>query len=115
MVGGLWRTRLTARAESDLLEIIAWTTEAFGPAQARKYRGVIYAAVRLLAKGPAVIGARSQDHIQSGLLSLHVAREGRRGRHFLLFRVTSREERKIEIIRILHDHMDLVHHIPPTE
>jgi len=110
-----WRPYFSGRAEQDFFDIIAWTTEHFGRSQADTYKNVILSAVQVLEGGPAVVGVKSRDDIRPGLMSLHVAREGRRGRHFLLFRVTSQEERKIEIIRILHDHMDLAHHIPPTE
>jgi toxin ParE1/3/4 len=41
---------------------------------------------------------------------LHVARRGRRGRHFLLYRAA--EGQIIEIGRILHDQMDLQRHFP---
>jgi toxin ParE1/3/4 len=38
-----------------------------------------------------------------------VAREGRRGRHFVLFRAGP--EQTIEVLRILHDAMDLSRHL----
>lgn len=47
-------------------------------------------------------------------MSLHVARRNRRGRHFILFRAT--EAGQIQVVRILHDAMDLARHIPdPAE
>ena len=115
MAGNRWRTRLTARAESDLLEITTWTTDKFGPAQARKYRDVIFAAMHVLDRGPAALGVRSRDDIRPWLMSLHIAREGRSGRHYLVFRVKSDSERVIEVLRILYDQMDLAHHIPRAE
>ena len=45
-----------------------------------------------------------------GLRTLHVARHGRRRRHFLLYRIV--KGRTIEIGRILHDQMDLQLHVP---
>jgi toxin ParE1/3/4 len=39
-----------------------------------------------------------------------VARQGRRGRHFLVFRQI--EDRCIDVLRLLHDGMDLARHIP---
>jgi toxin ParE1/3/4 len=44
-----------------------------------------------------------------GLRTLHVARHGRRGRHFLMYRVAA--ERTIEVARSLDDRMDLQQHI----
>jgi len=48
--------------------------------------------------------------MMSGLRTLHVARHGRRGRYFLLYRAV--EGRIIEIGRILQDRMDLPRHLP---
>jgi toxin ParE1/3/4 len=46
----------------------------------------------------------------SGLRTLHVARRGRRGSHFLIYRAAPKST--IEIVRILHDRMDLKRHVP---
>jgi toxin ParE1/3/4 len=51
-----------------------------------------------------------RDDIVPGLRVLHVGRSGRRGRHFLIYRAAG--DREIEIIRILHDSMDLRRHLP---
>lgn len=50
------------------------------------------------------------NEIMPGLRTLHVARHGRRRRHFLLYRIV--KGRTIEIGRILHDQMDLQLHVP---
>jgi toxin ParE1/3/4 len=42
--------------------------------------------------------------------TLHVARQGRKGRHLLVFRVSA-SERVVEVLRILHDSMDLSRHL----
>lgn len=110
-----WTWELSSQAVEDLHEILAWTSSMFGLSQAKIYRAVIYAALRALRKGPKAIGVRKRDDIVPGIMVLHVAREGRRGRHFLLFRVASGDDQEIEVVRILHDQMDLAHHIPPTE
>ena len=48
--------------------------------------------------------------------TLHVARDGRKGRHFVMFRVGSIDGRDvIDVLRLLHDSMDLERHLPPTE
>jgi toxin ParE1/3/4 len=105
-----WRVRLGAVAELDFANILKWTTENFGSRQARIYRDTLMQAIGELANGPDVPGSRARDEIMSGLRTLHVARRGRRGRHFLLYRVV--EGRIIEIGRILHDQMDLQRHLP---
>jgi toxin ParE1/3/4 len=48
-----------------------------------------------------------------GLRTLHIARRGRRGRHFLMYRVA--QATTIEVVRILHDRMELTRHLPLTE
>ena len=105
-----WRVRLGAAAELDLASILRWTAENFGARQAAIYRDTLAQAIGELAKGPDVPGSRARNEIKSGLRTLHIARHGRRGRHFLLYRAV--EDRIIEIGRILHDQMDLRRHLP---
>ena len=62
--------------------------------------GVIYLA-RSLAKG---------------LFALHVARHGRKGRHFVMLRIGQDQRGEvIEVLRLLHDAMDLPRHVPPMD
>ena len=45
-------------------------------------------------------------------MTLHVARGGRKGRHFVLYRVnTQGPTQVIDVLRLLHDSMDLSRHI----
>jgi toxin ParE1/3/4 len=106
-----WRVRLGAAAELDFANILGWTAETFGPAQANIYRDTLLQAIAELAEGPDVVGSKVRDEIMKGLHTLHVARHGRRGRHFLMYRVS---KRTIEIIRILHDAMELRRHLPSS-
>jgi|SRR5215468_10431750 len=105
-----WRVRLGAAAELDFANILKWTTENFGAQQSRIYRDTLVRAISELADGPDAAGSKAPDEIMPGLRTLHVARRGRRGRHFLMYRVTAK--RTIEIVRILHDTMELQRHIP---
>ncbi|WP_407115726.1 hypothetical protein [Bradyrhizobium sp. LMG 9283] len=70
-------------------------------------------AIGELADGPNVAGSRARDEIMAGLRTLHIARRGRRGSHFLMCRVAPKST--IEIVRILHDRMDRRHVPPPDE
>jgi toxin ParE1/3/4 len=110
MVARQWRVRLGAFAEVDFANILKWTTENFGARQATLYRDTLVQAVGELAKGPDVAGSKARDDIAPGLRTLHIARHGRRGRHFLLYRAAA--DGTIEIGRILHDQMDLPRHLP---
>jgi len=105
-----WRVRLGAAAELDFANILKWTTENFGVRQSRVYRNTLVQAIGELADGPDVVGSSTRDEIVPGLRTLHVARHGRRGSHFLMYRIAPRGT--IEIVRILHDRMDIQRHIP---
>jgi toxin ParE1/3/4 len=105
-----WRVRLGAAAELDFANILKWTTENFGVRQCRIYRDTLVQAIGELSDGPDVAGSMARNEIMPGLRTLHVARHGRRGRHFLMYRVAA--GRTIEIARILHDRMDLPRHPP---
>jgi toxin ParE1/3/4 len=106
----LWSVRLTAAAERDFQRIIEWTADEFGDAQARVYAQTLVVALEAPEPRPSIIGAKRRDEILKGLFSLHVARQGRKGRHFILFRV-ARTGNVIEVLRLLHDSMDLRRHV----
>src|SRR5882762_1527285 len=80
-----WRVRLGAVAELDFANILKWTADNFGPQQSRIYRDTLVRAIGELANGPDVAGSKARDEIMPGLRTLHIARHGRRGRHFLLY------------------------------
>ena len=105
-----WRVRLGGAAELDFANIVKWTAEKFGARQSRIYRDTLVRAIRELADGPNVTGSRGRDEILPGLRTLHVARRGRRGSHILMYRAAPQST--IEIVRILHDRMDLQRQAP---
>jgi toxin ParE1/3/4 len=105
-----WRVRLGAAAEVDFANILKWTTENFGARQSRVYRDTILRALGELTNGPDVAGSKAREEIMPGLRTLHVARRGHRGSHFLMYRATPNGT--IEIVRILHDRMDFQRHLP---
>jgi toxin ParE1/3/4 len=103
-----WSVRLTARATADYGRIIEWTSERFGEKQARIYAETLALALGTLVSGPTTTGVCERADIARGLFTLHVARQGRKGRHFILFQIGSRKaHRRIEVLRLLHDAMDL--------
>lgn len=105
----VWTVRLGRQAEQDYIEILQWTTKTFGERQASTYAETIARAIEALEDGPDVLGARARDDIQLGIRTLHVARLGRAGRHFVVFRVAGSN---IDVLRLLHDSMDLQRHLP---
>jgi toxin ParE1/3/4 len=110
MTGRRWDVHLSAAAELDFANILKWTAQNFGAQQAQTYKGVLVQAINELANGPDVAGSKGRHEIMRGLRTLHVARHGRRASHFLMYRATA--GRTIEIMRILHDKMDLQRHVP---
>jgi len=105
----VWRVRLTQQAERDLLNILRWTTENFGACQAENYAETIMLAIEALSDGPDVQGTKNRDELISGVRVLHVARHGRKGRHFVVFR--GAEGQIVEVLRLLHDSMELTRHM----
>jgi toxin ParE1/3/4 len=106
----VWHVRLAEQAELDLLDIAIWTAENFGPRQAESYVETVTLALEALHDGPKILGAKARDDdIGPGICTLHVAREGRKGRHLVVFKEA--EGQIIDVLRLLHDSMDLARHV----
>ncbi len=113
MVERIWTVRLSAAAEADFRQILRWTVDHFGSAQARIYAETLSTALKDLCAGPSIIGVKERPEIGSNIWTLHVARNGRKGRHFIMFRVGAAQDSKvIDVLRLLHDGMDLAKHMP---
>ena len=111
-----WVVRTGAAANGDFKSIVRWTAAKFGPAQARAYSQNIDAALQDLRAGPDIIGSKALGDFAPGVYTLHVARKGRAGRHFVVFRAySSQGENVIDVLRLLHDSMDLARHLPPSK
>ena len=100
---------LTRLAEADFVKIVRWTADQFGMQQARSYSVTIRRAVKALENGN-LVDARQRPELGSDVVTLHVARQGRKGRHLLVCR-TDEQAGVIEVLRILHDSMDLHRHL----
>ena len=105
-----WHIHLADQAEQDLLDVIRWTNENFVTRQAEQYAETIALAIEALHDGPEILGAKLRNDIAEGIHTLHVARQGRKGRHFVAFSVS--EGHIINVLRLLHDCMDLAMHLP---
>ena len=110
-----WTVRLSAAAETDFRQILRWTTSHFGQAQARVYAATLASALKALNDGPTVIGVKKRPEIGNAICTLHVARNGRKGRHFVMFLVGGTQENVIDVLRLLHDSMDLERQMQSTE
>ena len=107
-----WTVRLTSAAVADFQRIVRWTAGQFGARQAQTYARTLSLAIEALTQGPETLGARARGDMAPGLRSLHVARGARKGRHVVLFRVRAVDQTEvIEVLRVLHDAMDLPQHL----
>src|SRR5262245_31346126 len=107
-------------ARSDIVSILAWTNENFGPETMNRYGRLIKTAIEQLAADPEQMGSDERPEIARNCRTYHLfyarKKEGARGkrtrnpRHFLLYRVTAAGV--LEIGRVLHDSMDLDQHLP---
>ena len=104
-----WHVQQTEEALKDLFDIVHWTTQNFSERQADIYSETLALALEALQAGPNTLGVKKRDDLGAGIHSLHVARNGRKGRHFILFRIA--EPHTIEVLRVLHDSMDLDTHL----
>jgi toxin ParE1/3/4 len=109
-MSSVWAVRLAEKAEHDLLDALVWTTDQFGALQADEYLETLTLALEALTDGPNIVGSQVRDDIGLGIRTLHVARLGRKGRHLVVFRISAGQA--IDVIRLLHDSMDLAKHLP---
>ncbi len=105
-----WSIRVAHSARQDLVAIRTWTHQRFGSRQALAYAHTLALALQALGdEGPELPGAHPRDDLGPGIRLLHVARQGRHGRHFVIFRCKAKH--CIDVLRILHDSMDLARHV----
>ena len=105
-----WEVTVTADAARDFFGIMDYTVETFGARQAKIYERTLTSAMNALRAGPNVRDSVARDEISPRVRTLHVARMGRRGRHLIMYREAA--GRNIDVLRILHDAMDLARHVP---
>lgn len=113
--------RLSVRARSDIVDILAETEDRFGGTARERYQKLLVTALRDLAGDPERIGCHLRPELGDGVLTYHLRHSRERARHetgivrqprhLLLCRVLTPE--LIGIGRILHDAMELERHLPP--
>jgi toxin ParE1/3/4 len=110
MTPSRWKIRLAQAAERDFQSILLWTAERFGKAQARRYRDILKAPLVSLSDGPTPPNWKARENIAPGLCSVHVAKPGR---HIVFYRIEGAGV--IGVVRILHDAMDPMRHVPSED
>lgn len=109
--------RHAAAADSDLRSILEWTFVSFGRSAIERYIRLIHQALVDLAEDSDRPGSQ---HAADDIFIYHLRHSRMRGRvphvhrprHFILFRTT---QAHLEILRYLHDAMNLEQHFkaPP--
>ena len=112
--------RLTDAAQSDIVEILAWSEMQFGEAARRRYERLIVTALRDIAGAPERPGSVGRPELGADVRSWHLrgSRDRARGadgvvsrpRHFLLYKIV--DPQLVAIGRVLHDAMELRRHLP---
>src|SRR4051812_49416434 len=88
---------LTYKAVEDLSEIWEYTSEMWSENQADKYYELITSLFQKIVENPNL--GKNYNEIDTGILGLRV------GKHIVFYRLAQSSD--IEILRILHQRMDL--------
>jgi len=95
------------RARRDITDVLSYTSDRWGKAQAREYRDLIRDALSAIAADP---GCGKIRGTRPGILSYHIKQRGRHARHIVFYRIS--RTGSVEVVRFLHDSMDFDHHLP---
>lgn len=88
---------LTKKAVEDLAKIWEYTYEVWSESQADKYYELLISSFKAIVQNPEL--GKNYTEIDRAILGLHV------GKHIVFYRVIKSSD--IEIVRILHQRMDL--------
>jgi toxin ParE1/3/4 len=91
---------LAPQAEDDFADILQYTLETWGEAQAYAYRAVLDQALRTIQHYPQI------GHGRPELSASH--RVFPAGRHLIVYRAS---DAAVYVSRILHERMDLARHL----
>jgi len=100
--------RIHPRAVEDMAEVLAYTLEQFGIRQYGRYETAIQSALEHLIEHPNE--GRPCPPLP-GYLTFHIGQIGRRASHRFLYCIEPNGT--VFVLRLLHDHMDFVRHLPP--
>jgi len=95
------------RARRDIADVLEYTRDRWGLAQARAYRDLIREALKSIAANPRCGKLRGA---RPGILGHHIKQPGRNARHVVFYRMS--RDGAVEIVRFLHDSMDFDRHLP---
>lgn len=90
-------TRLTRRADSDLVECLLYGIEIFGPARAEAYLGELYRCFEMIARHPWI--GRARDEFRPPIRTHH------HGRHTIAYHIDA--DGDVLIIGVIRDGANL--------
>jgi toxin ParE1/3/4 len=102
------KLRISRQAWHDLIDVKAYTLQAYGFDQLAAYETLIEAALDRIAANPT--SGRERHDLRTGVRSRHIGQPGHRARHLFFYRVG--DDGVVEIIRFLDDSMDFARHLP---
>lgn len=92
--------RISNEAANDLEKIWVYTVENWSVEQAERYLGLVFEEIDYLCRKPE--SSKDYSHIRKGYFCSRVKS------HLIFFRIN---KSKVEIIRILHEMMDVERHL----
>lgn len=111
--------RLSHTALSDIEDVLRYSHVQFGSHARIRYQALIRTAIEDLAEAPNRVGSSLRDELSEGLRSFHptyVRKQAAtatgtvlRPRHVVFYRLA--DGQVIEIVRILHDAMEVRQHL----
>jgi toxin ParE1/3/4 len=118
---GLLRLRISNAAKADIEDLLAWSEQRFGEAARRRYEAPLTRALRDVAEDALRAGVRARPELGAGVFSDHLFFSRRRAfsglvqqpRHLLVGRIL--EPGFADILRVLHDAMEISRHLPETD
>jgi|SRR5690606_31971812 len=90
--------KISNEAQNDLENIWFYTFETWSVEQADRYYNLILDEIEFIAKNPH--SGKDYNHVRKGYLHSKVKS------HFIFYRI-NQKEKLVEIIRILHQQMDI--------
>lgn len=104
-----FKLRFSKHAVQDIADVLGYTLTQFGEQKFREYQELIRKALTDIAANPDLAQAKHRPELHVDARTFHIARPGKRARHFFIYRVKGEF---IDIARLLHDSMDLRRHLP---
>lgn len=105
------RVRFTTTAAADISSVLAFTLQNFGQVKWLQYQELLATAIDAIADNPMSPASAALAGLPAGYRKMHISRRGRKARHLLCYHVI--DDDWVEILRLLHDSMDVRQHLTP--